>query len=33
MKKVMKENPIIVDTKNVIDEAEVRKYGLCCWKI
>lgn len=33
MKKIMKDNPIIIDTKNVTNEAEVRKYGFNYWKI
>mgnify|MGYP000877079186 FL=1 len=33
MKKVMNDNPVVIDTKNVINEIEAKKYGIKWWRI
>ena len=33
MKKIMNDNPVVIDTKNVINEIEAKKYGIKWWRI
>jgi len=33
IKNIMKDNPVIIDTKNVTNEAEANRYGFNYWKI
>ena len=33
IKKIINDNPVVIDTKNVINEIEARKHGIKWWRI